>query len=271
MTLLKKEADNQPEFDPAEEIKMEKFTQWIKELAVYLGDFRIACNNGDRLLITNIEEYNNRLLNGTIHHKRCCYDKIPFNFICITGNKGKSLNLYSKKIIETIFPVNTILLDSYKNPYFGSNNVKYGSDICNFGWTNTAINELLPTITPACTKRHINVWRDDIHFFSNYSKKIFDYLLQCIDVYDCNGYYHTWWVKYYNIFWNLFIIAIDDDAYNEQLNNVVELANYWDFDEPMMRDWCRAVEYVLAGNKLSEDCDFECETVEGARFFLHKK
>ena len=67
------------------------------------------------------------------------------------------------------------------------------------------------------------------------------------------------------------LLAIDDDIYNKQLSNIIELAHYFDFDEPMMRDWCRAVEYVLAGNKLSEDCDLECETVEGARFFLHKK
>ena len=78
-------------------------------------------------------------------------------------------------------------------------------------------------------------------------------------------------MKYYIIFWNLFLAAMDDDIYNEQLATVAELAACFGFDEPMMRDWCRAVEYVFAGNKLSEDCDLECETVEGARFFLHKE
>ena len=78
-------------------------------------------------------------------------------------------------------------------------------------------------------------------------------------------------MKYYIIFWNLFLAAMDDDIYNEQLATVAELAACFGFDEPMMRDWCRAVEYVFAGNTLSEDCDLECETVEGARFFLHKE
>ena len=59
-------------------------------------------------------------------------------------------------------------------------------------------------------------------------------------------------MKYYIIFWNLFLAAMDDDIYNEQLATVAELA-------------------VFVGNKLSEDCDLECETVEGARFFLHKE
>lgn len=78
-------------------------------------------------------------------------------------------------------------------------------------------------------------------------------------------------LRHYIIFWNLFLAAMDDDIYNEQLATVAELAACFGFDEPMMRDWCRAVEYVFAGNKLSEDCDLECETVEGARFFLHKE
>lgn len=78
-------------------------------------------------------------------------------------------------------------------------------------------------------------------------------------------------MEFYIIFWNLFLIALDDSLYNDQLPVIAELASYFGFDEPMMRDWCRAVEYVFAGNKLSEDCDLECETVEGARFFLHKE
>lgn len=78
-------------------------------------------------------------------------------------------------------------------------------------------------------------------------------------------------LRHYIIFWNLFLAAMDDEIYNEQLATVAELAACFGFDEPMMRDWCRAVEYVFAGNKLSEDCDLHCETVEGAKFFLHKE
>ena len=70
------------------------------------------------------------------------------------------------------------------------------------------------------------------------------------------------------IFWNLFLCALDDDIYNKQLSLVVELAHCFKLDEHIMGDICRAVEYVLSGKKLSEDCDLYCETVECAKFFL---
>lgn len=70
------------------------------------------------------------------------------------------------------------------------------------------------------------------------------------------------------IFWNLFLCALDDDIYNEQLPLVIELAHCFKLDEHIVADICRAVEYVLSGKKLSEDCDLYCETVECAKFFL---
>ena len=73
------------------------------------------------------------------------------------------------------------------------------------------------------------------------------------------------------IFWMLFMAALDDEVYNNELDSIIDLAYCMDFNEAMIRDWCHAVEYVFAGNKLSADCDLECETVEGARFFLHKE
>ena len=78
-------------------------------------------------------------------------------------------------------------------------------------------------------------------------------------------------LKYYIVFWNLFLSTLDDSLYNEQFPIIADLAYYFGFDEHMMRDWCRAVEYVLSGNQLSETCDLHCDTVEGAKFFLHSE
>ena len=72
------------------------------------------------------------------------------------------------------------------------------------------------------------------------------------------------------IFWMLFTTAIDDEIYNNELAGIIDLAYNLDFSEEMIRDWCRAIEYVLDGNHLSEDCDLVCKTVEGKKFFLHK-
>lgn len=75
----------------------------------------------------------------------------------------------------------------------------------------------------------------------------------------------------YIIFWNLFLCALNDDIYNEQLPLVIELAHCFKLDEHIMRDLCRGVEYVLSGKKLSSDCDLQCDTVECAKFFLGKE
>ncbi len=72
------------------------------------------------------------------------------------------------------------------------------------------------------------------------------------------------------MFWMLFMAALDDEIYNNELDSIIDIAYCMDFDEAMIRDWCRAVEYVMQGNRLQEGCDFPCETLEGARFFLHK-
>lgn len=77
-------------------------------------------------------------------------------------------------------------------------------------------------------------------------------------------------LKYYIVFWNLFLSTLCNSLYDEEFPIIADLAYYFGFDEHMMRDWCRAVEYVLTGNRLSETCDLQCDTVEGARFFLHR-
>lgn len=268
MTLRKKETDIQPEFDPAEVIKMEKFTKWIEELAVYLGAFKMWDSWGNSPEITNIYEYDKRIVNNDRTRDDCRsfeYHSSGYNFLCVTGNNGKISNPYYMKAIEVIFPAHNFVS---RYIHFGHTLLPYGCNVEGYGWNDPKL-----TLHNKINDKQyrINVWRNDLQFSPNCSKQYFNNVLKSIDYFAADGYSRTWWVKYYNIFWNLFVIAIDDDAYNEQLSNVIELADYWDFDEPMMRDWCRAVEYVLAGNKLSEDCDLACETVEGARFFLHKK
>lgn len=256
MTLRKKESDNQPEFDPAEVIKMEKFTQWIKELTVYLGQFRRYNNKTvpcyfEKDIITTAKGYDNHFMDDLVPHE---------SYLCVAGGRGKSKNKYVHLIVETIFPN---LGYSGKNAI--QNKLPYNCKSEEFGYDAKQIESVL--IHPASLSFH-RIWRDDINFPGTYSKRLFHHVLTFKEYRENR---ETRYCKEYQIFWNLFLLAIDDDIYNKQLSNVIELAHYFDFDEPMMRDWCRAVEYVLAGNKLSEDCDLECETVEGARFFLHKK
>lgn len=73
------------------------------------------------------------------------------------------------------------------------------------------------------------------------------------------------------IFWLLFLAAINEDLYNNELSSIIDLAYCLKFDEPMIRDWCHAVEYVLTGNHLNEECDLQCETSVGKQFFLHQE
>ena len=78
---------------------------------------------------------------------------------------------------------------------------------------------------------------------------------------------HAW----SNVFWNLFLLAIDDNIYNEEAENVADLAAIYHFTPEMMEDWCNAVNYVLSGKRLSKYCDFICKTESGKKFFLHQK
>ena len=260
MTLRKKETDVQPEFDPVETIKMEKFKEEIQSLAFYLGVFYVPpIGHGSYRKVGSVSSYNDRLF--AKRPPDDCYhsdnlESGPF-FLCVAGNNGQTKNPFVKVLIENIFPRGrymrivlpygtTINENKWKDYFYLSDHEYY------------CVKEL--------TENRFNIWRDDIVFPSHFTGESFLRTLEYVNRWND---YENW--KPYNLFWNLFLCAIDDDIYNEQLPNVVELAHYLDFDEPMMRDWCRAVEYVLAGNKLSEDCDLECETVEGARFFLHKK
>ena len=95
VTLLKKEADTQPEFDPAEAIKMEKFTKWIKELAVYLGQFRRYNNKTvpcyfEKDIITTAKGYDNHFMDDFVPHE---------SYLCVAGGRGKSKNKYVHLIV----------------------------------------------------------------------------------------------------------------------------------------------------------------------------
>ena len=72
------------------------------------------------------------------------------------------------------------------------------------------------------------------------------------------------------IFWMLFLAALDDEIYNNELDSIIDIAYCMDFDEAMIRDWCRAVEYVMQGNRFSENCNLKCESEAGKQFFLHE-
>ena len=106
-------------------------------------------------------------------------------------------------------------------------------------------------------------WRDDINYPDGFRQKVFKYTMERLLEKDFQ-------VKAYCFFWNLFLLGIDDEIYDEQTSDVMSLAQKLGFTESMMRDWCRAVEFVFAGNMFSENCDLHCETPEGRQFFLHQ-
>ena len=106
---------------------------------------------------------------------------------------------------------------------------------------------------------------------SAYSRAIFVIYRRITD----NGVDGTWEESdkkdtYTLIFWLLFLAAIDEDLYNNELSSIIDFAYCLKFDESMIRDWCNAVKYVLEGNHLNEACDLQCATDAGKEFFLHQ-
>ena len=71
------------------------------------------------------------------------------------------------------------------------------------------------------------------------------------------------------IFWLLFGAAVNDDIYNNELSNIVDLAYCFDFNEKMLRDWCKAVSFFAANGKLDKDSPLTLETSEGRKFFVN--
>lgn len=70
------------------------------------------------------------------------------------------------------------------------------------------------------------------------------------------------------IFWLLFSAATNDDIYNRELSNIVDLAYCFDFDEKLLRDWCKAVSFVATNGKLDTNSPLKLETDEGRKFFI---
>lgn len=234
-----------------DDIKLKKFSVMLKETAVYLGDRQWPLadissvystkNVWSRWLgekIETVDNYNKFILglDGTSE----------VNFICVAGGDGKSQNPYVKTLVETIFPL--FVVNSHRLLLTKTDPVPFNSTVKitdSFGWNKTMDGQ------------NTTAWRADVEFYRNHSE-IIDNIIPKLGT---NA-------QMYSLFWNLFLTAIDDEIYNSQLSRVIDLAFMFHFDEHMIRDWCRAVEYVLNGNRLSENCDLHCDTIEGSWFFL---
>lgn len=84
------------------------------------------------------------------------------------------------------------------------------------------------------------------------------------------------------MFWMFIMAALDERIYNDQLEYITDLAEMLEFNEPMVRDWCKAVVYVVGGGHLQdlaksygdeemnpENNPLGLTTPEGREFFLH--
>ncbi len=72
------------------------------------------------------------------------------------------------------------------------------------------------------------------------------------------------------IFWLLFSASVNDEIYNNELSNIIDLAYCLGFDENMTRDWCKAVAYLIAGNRFGDGANLQLSTAAGKSFFLHQ-
>jgi hypothetical protein len=70
------------------------------------------------------------------------------------------------------------------------------------------------------------------------------------------------------IFWMLFSAAVNDEIYNYELPNIIDLAYCFDFDEKLLRDWCKAVNFVATNGKIDKNSPLKLETETGKKFFL---
>ena len=70
------------------------------------------------------------------------------------------------------------------------------------------------------------------------------------------------------IFWMLFSAAVNDEIYNNELANIIDLAYCFDFNEKLLRDWCTAVNFVATNGKLDKNSPLQLETETGKKFFL---
>ena len=69
------------------------------------------------------------------------------------------------------------------------------------------------------------------------------------------------------IFWLLFGAAVNDDIYNNELSNIVDLAYCFDFNDKLLRDWCNVVSFAATNSKLDKNSPLQLETAEAKKFF----
>jgi hypothetical protein len=72
------------------------------------------------------------------------------------------------------------------------------------------------------------------------------------------------------LFWSLFLCAVSEAFYDNELNLVSDLAAALEFTPDDVKDWITAVKFVLDGNELSEECDLPVHGDKAQKFFLHK-
>ncbi|MCH3950731.1 MAG: hypothetical protein LKE33_07360 [Acidaminococcus sp.] len=70
-----------------------------------------------------------------------------------------------------------------------------------------------------------------------------------------------------SLFWSLFLCAVSDEFYDNELNLVADQATAFDFTPEDVEDWITAVKYVLDNNKLSENCNLAVKGEKAKKFF----
>ena len=70
------------------------------------------------------------------------------------------------------------------------------------------------------------------------------------------------------VFWHL-LASVYDDSHDPDLAKAEDLAFQIGFTKAMLRDWHKAVDYVLDGNLFDLECQLRFESEEANIFFLH--
>lgn len=71
-------------------------------------------------------------------------------------------------------------------------------------------------------------------------------------------------LKFNIIFWSLFIVAVDEKAYNEKLSDISDIAYLIGFTEEMLEDWITALKLILEGKDFK---NYSYVTAEANLFF----
>lgn len=81
------------------------------------------------------------------------------------------------------------------------------------------------------------------------------------------------------MFWMFMMAALDERIYNDQLEYITDLAEVLEFNEAMVRDWCKAAVFVAGGGRLQDLAESHPKKLAenplglttriGQQFFLH--